>query len=49
MANCLLQPNFEGVANETTCFILNTTIGLAGFFDPVKKRFHIGKKEEDLV
>lgn len=49
MANCRLQPNFKGVGNETTCFLLNTTIGLAGFFDPVKKRFHINKKEEDFV
>lgn len=48
LANCLLQLNFKGVGNETARFFLNTTIGLAGFFDPAKKRFHIDKKEEDF-
>jgi phospholipid-binding lipoprotein MlaA len=48
IANCLLQLNFKGVGNEITRFLLNTTIGLAGFFDPAKKRFHIEKQEEDF-
>lgn len=48
VANCLFQLNFEGVGYETTRFLLNTTIGLAGFFDPAKKRFHIDKREEDF-
>ncbi len=48
VANCLLQLNFKGVGNETTRFLLNTTIGLAGLFDPAKKRFNIKKQEEDF-
>lgn len=48
LSNCLLQLNFKGAGNETARFLLNTTIGLAGFLDPSKKRFNIGKQEEDF-
>jgi len=33
-ANCLLQANFIGAATELFRFMLNSTIGLAGLFDP---------------
>jgi phospholipid-binding lipoprotein MlaA len=48
LANCLLQFNFKRAGTETARFFLNTTIGLAGFFDPAKKRFSIDKQQEDF-
>jgi phospholipid-binding lipoprotein MlaA len=48
MANCLLQVDFKGAGIETTRFFVNTTLGLAGFFDPAKKRFNIDRAEEDF-
>jgi phospholipid-binding lipoprotein MlaA len=33
-ANGLLQGNFNGAARNSLRFVLNTTIGLLGFFDP---------------
>ena len=48
MANCLLQADFKGAGTETTRFFLNTTLGLAGFLDPAKKRFNINRAEEDF-
>lgn len=47
-ANCLLQLNLEDFGNETARFIVNSTIGLAGFFDPAKKRYNIKRQEEDF-
>jgi phospholipid-binding lipoprotein MlaA len=43
-ANGLLQGNFEGAARNTMRFVINTTIGLLGVFDPAGK---IGLPEED--
>lgn len=34
LVNCLLQANFIGASTELFRFMLNTTIGLAGLFDP---------------
>jgi phospholipid-binding lipoprotein MlaA len=48
LVNCLLQAKFKGAGNETVRFVLNTTIGIAGFFDPAKKTFKIEKQEADL-
>ena len=48
MVNCLLQVDFKGAGTETTRFFVNTTVGLAGFLDPAKKRFNIDKAEEDF-
>lgn len=47
-ANCLLQLDVEGFGKETARFAVNSTIGLAGFFDPAKKSFNIQKQEEDF-
>jgi phospholipid-binding lipoprotein MlaA len=46
--NCLLQANFKGAGTEVFRFVLNTGLGLGGFFDPAKKEFNIEKKEEDF-
>jgi len=48
LVNCLLQAKFKGAGNETVRFLLNTTFGLAGFFDPAKKEFKIEKQDEDF-
>ncbi len=46
--NCLLQANFKGAGTETARFALNTTFGVAGFFDLAKDQFNLKKKEEDF-
>jgi phospholipid-binding lipoprotein MlaA len=48
LVNCLLQAKFKGAGNETVRFVLNTTIGVAGFFDPAKKTFKIEKLDVDF-
>jgi phospholipid-binding lipoprotein MlaA len=48
LVNCLLQGDFKGVSTETARFGLNTTLGLAGFFDPAKETMNLDKKDEDL-
>ncbi|MDI7261519.1 MAG: VacJ family lipoprotein [Thermodesulfobacteriota bacterium] len=48
LVNCLLQANFKGAGNETLRFLLNTTLGLAGFLDPAKKELGIEKRDEDF-
>jgi phospholipid-binding lipoprotein MlaA len=48
VTNCLLQANFKGAGTETARFLLNTTMGLAGFLDPAKTEFHLQRNEEDL-
>jgi phospholipid-binding lipoprotein MlaA len=48
LVNCLLQGKVEYGGTEGIRFILNTTIGLAGFFDPAKTEFHIEKREKDF-
>lgn len=46
-ANALLQLKVEVAATELGRFMLNTTLGLGGFFDPAKES-GINKKEEDF-
>ena len=48
LVNCLLQAKFKGAGNETVRFALNTTLGIAGFFDPAKKTFKIEKQDRDF-
>ncbi len=48
LVNCLLQANFKGAGNETVRFVLNTTIGVVGFFDHAKKTFKIEKEDVDF-
>lgn len=46
-ANNLLQLKFRGVGDETTRFLVNSTIGVAGLFDPATP-MGIGRSDEDL-
>jgi len=46
--NSLLQLKFRDAGNELTRFLVNTTVGGAGFFDPAEKHAGLMKKEEDF-
>ena len=46
--NCLLQGKLVGAGTELTRFVLNTTVGLAGFFDVAKSRFELNARNEDF-
>ncbi len=47
--NCLLQAKVRGAATELGRFIINTTLGIGGFFDPASgKRFDLRKQNVDL-
>jgi phospholipid-binding lipoprotein MlaA len=48
LVNCLFQGDFEGGGTEAIRFLLNTTFGIAGFFDLAKTEFNIEKREEDF-
>jgi len=48
LVNCLLQADPKCAGTETLRFVLNTTIGVAGFFDPAKKRFNLEKQDRDF-
>jgi len=48
VANCLLQGKLKDAGTETFRFLLNSTLGLAGFLDPSKKELKIGKTEADF-
>lgn len=48
LVNCLFQAKFKGAGNEAVRFLLNTTLGLAGFLDPAKKELKIGKTDADF-
>jgi phospholipid-binding lipoprotein MlaA len=46
--NSLLQGKFKSAGTEIARFGINTTIGLAGFFDVAKNRFDLYEQNEDL-
>lgn len=46
--NNLLQGKFQNVSDETERFIVNSTVGLAGFMDPAKEYMHILPHNEDF-
>lgn len=47
MVNDLLQLKFKGFGQDTGRFLLNTTVGIGGLFDPATK-VGLDKHEEDL-
>jgi phospholipid-binding lipoprotein MlaA len=47
MVNDLLQAKFKGFGQDTGRFLLNTTVGIGGLFDPATK-VGLEKHEEDL-
>ncbi|WP_305042623.1 MlaA family lipoprotein [Geoalkalibacter sp.] len=48
LANCLLQFRFPDAGRELGRFVVNTTWGVGGLFDPAHKRLGWHKKDEDL-
>jgi len=46
--NNLLQLKFKELGIETARFIINSTIGIAGFADPARSWFHLEPCEEDF-
>jgi len=47
LINCLLQLKGRDAATEITRFVVNSTVGIAGLFDPASSN-GLAKKEEDL-
>ncbi len=48
LASCLIQKDFKGSGRETVRFFTNTTIGLAGMYDPAKSLFKIEPTRADM-
>lgn len=48
MASCLLQKDFKSTRKETVRFLINSTIGLGGMFDPAKSKFKMEPAREDM-
>jgi phospholipid-binding lipoprotein MlaA len=48
LVNALLQLKFKDTGTEFARFVMNTTIGIGGLFDPAKKYAGMEKKEEDF-
>lgn len=46
--SCLLQAKFGGAGIEFSRFLINTTIGLAGFYDPARAWFGLQPRDEDF-
>jgi len=46
--NCIFQGKFEGAGYEFGRFMINSTIGLAGFFDRATYHFEMKEYDEDL-
>ncbi|MCP4255224.1 MAG: VacJ family lipoprotein [Candidatus Scalindua sp.] len=46
--NCLFQGKFNGAGTELKRFVINSTIGGAGFSDPAKKHFNLELQDEDF-
>lgn len=48
VVNSVLQLKFKKAGTEIARFGINTTIGIAGLFDPADKHFNLKKQSEDL-
>lgn len=46
--NCLFQGKVKGAGTELARFVINSTVGVAGFFDPAKSKFHLERQERDF-
>lgn len=44
----LLQKDFKASKTETQRFLINTTVGVLGLYDPALKKFKIAPKEENM-
>lgn len=48
LVSSLVQKDFHNAGNETKRFFINTTIGLAGMFDPAKRLLKIEKSTDNM-
>ncbi len=48
MVSCLLQAKWSGAGSELGRFLINTTIGIAGLFDPADYFWQIYRRDEDI-
>lgn len=48
LVSCLVQKDFKASRTETVRFLTNTTLGVAGLYDPAKTRFKIEACQEDM-
>lgn len=48
LISCLVQRDFHNAGNETKRFLVNTTIGLAGMFDPAKHLLKIKRSRDNM-
>ncbi|MGQ3683814.1 MAG: MlaA family lipoprotein [Candidatus Loosdrechtia sp.] len=46
--NCLLQGKFKGAGTEGLRFLINSTIGVGGFFDPATTKFQLERQDVDF-
>ncbi len=46
--NCVLQGKVQGASEEISRFVINTTVGMAGFIDVATNKVEIPKNEEDF-
>ncbi len=46
--NNLLQLKLEGAGTELLSFVVNSTIGCGGMFEPAQKEFHLKRYKEDF-
>lgn len=48
LVSSLVQKDFQNAGNETKRFLVNTTIGLAGMFDPAKRLLKIERSRDNM-
>lgn len=48
VVSCVLQKDFKSSKQETLRFLINTTIGVGGLYDPAKNKFKITPVQEDM-
>jgi phospholipid-binding lipoprotein MlaA len=46
--NCLFQGKLKGAGIELSRFLINTTVGIVGFFDPATRPFKLMFYDEDM-
>lgn len=48
LLNCLFQGKFRGAGTELARFVINSSMGVAGTFDPASKLFNLKIQDEDF-
>lgn len=48
LVSCLVQKDFKSSKTETVRFFTNTTLGIAGLYDPALTKFNIKPRKEDM-